>query len=92
MELRSTNKAVVLARASDDGDWIRFNAALERMEIDGDRGFVLLWLWWIVRDLLADTARARNSTIDMLLDTLAERLMSDPPAEAPSEQTGSHEP
>ncbi len=91
MELSSTNKAVLLARASDDGDWIRFNAALERMEIDGDRGFVLLWLWRIVRDLLADTARARESTIDTLLNTLAERLMSDPPAEAPSAQTASHE-
>jgi hypothetical protein len=75
MELSSTNKAVVLARSLDQSDWVRFNAAVERMVIDEDRGFVLIWLWRIGRELLDDTAKARSTTVNALLDMLATRVL-----------------
>jgi hypothetical protein len=63
-------------RAVAHSDWQLATAWRHRLALDAMDGFVSLWLWSIGRDVLADTAIARNEPADELLSRLIGRVKS----------------
>jgi hypothetical protein len=61
-------------RAVADKDWQLATAWRQRVALDAMDGFVSLWLWRCGRELLADTAIARNEPVDDLLSRLIGRV------------------
>ena len=63
-------------RAVANHDWELATAWRQRLTLDTMDGFVLLWLWKCGREVLADTATARNEPVDELLSRLIGRVES----------------
>jgi hypothetical protein len=74
-ELDSVNNALFSVHAIATESDVRFNAAIERIGRSPELyGYVILGLWMFGRAVLDDTARARETTVDAVVETIAARI------------------
>jgi predicted short-subunit dehydrogenase-like oxidoreductase (DUF2520 family) len=76
----SLTLTATLALAIAEGDWSLSTAIFRKLVLDELDGIVVMWIWYLARKVLEDTAIARRSSLEELVERIRARMAAGPPA------------
>lgn len=79
-DVASLTLTATLALAIAEEDWSISTAIFRKLVLDELDGIVVMWIWYLARKVLEDTAVARQSSLEELVERIRTRMAAGPPA------------
>lgn len=79
-DVASLTLTATLALAVAEEDWSLATAIFKKLVLDELDGIAVMWMWYLARKVLEDTAVARRSSLEELVGRIRARVAVGPPA------------